>query len=292
MSTIAKTIFASPLLKVGVFRCPLAYPRFGDTGPATGHWLVFPRTSVRIIPAGGEPIIADPNSVLFYNQAQEYRRAPLSEQGDQCEWFDFAPALLATALQPYDAVAADHPERPFRFSHTPSAARLYLRQRLVVEHLLAHNPPDTLLVEETLLGVLDQVLHSAYQARGVYLQTLRPAGQRHARALSGAVQEVLNLHFQEAVSLTWLANAVFCSPYQLCRLFRQQTGYTIHQYLNQLRLRTALAAVADGADDLTALALDLGYASHSHFTQAFRQCFGLPPAQLRPMLSHLCSARP
>jgi AraC family transcriptional regulator len=284
MSTIAKTIFASELLQVGVFRCPPAYPRFCDTGPATGHWLVFPRTSVRITHAGGEPIIADPNSVLFYNRAQEYRRAPLSDRGDLCEWFDFAPAVVATALQLYDPVAADRPDRPFRFTHTPSDARVYLRQRLVVEHLLNSQPPDQLFVEEALLGVLDAMLRQAYQVRGVYPQALRLTSQQRAREVSGAVQEVLNLRFQEEISLSQLARAVFSSPYQLCRTFRQQTGYTIHQYLNQLRLRTALEAVADGADDLTALALDLGYASHSHFTQAFRQSFGLPPSHLRNFL--------
>jgi AraC-like DNA-binding protein len=284
MSTIAQLIFRSELLNVGLFRCPPAYTRFSDTGPATGHWLVFPRTSVRITHAGGEPIIADPNLVMFYNKAQEYCRAKLSDRGDICEWFDFAPSVIAAALQVYDPATADLTERPFRFTHTPSDARVYLRQRLVVEHLLNTNPPDALFVEEALLGVLDAVLRHAYQVRGVYPQALGWEGQRRARAVSGAVQEVLNLRFQHAVTLTQLAGEVYSSPYQLCRLFRQQTGYSIHQYLNQLRLRTALEAVADGADDLTALALDLGYASHSHFTQAFRQSFGLPPSHLRTFL--------
>ena len=34
-------------------------------------------------------------------------------------------------------------------------------------------------------------------------------------------------------------------------------------------------------DDLTALALDLGFSSHSHFTAAFRRAFGRPPAEFR-----------
>lgn len=284
MSTITNVIFQSELLEVGLFRCPPTYPHFGNTGPINGHLLVFPRTSVRITYAGGEPIIADPNLVMFYNRGQEYGRAKLSERGDLCDWFGFAPNVLTTALQLYDPVAADQPDRPFRFTHTPSDARIYLRQRLVVEHLRNSQPPDRLFVEEALLGVLDAMLRHAYQVRGVYPQTLRLAGQQRACELSGAVQEVLNLRFQEEITLSHLAGEVFSSPYQLCRTFRQQTGYTIHQYLNQLRLRTALEAVADGADDLTALALDLGYTSHSHFTQAFRQSFGLPPSHLRNFL--------
>ena len=37
------------------------------------------------------------------------------------------------------------------------------------------------------------------------------------------------------------------------------------------------------AHDLTALALDLGYADHSHFTNAFREEWGLPPSRFREL---------
>ena len=43
----------------------------------------------------------------------------------------------------------------------------------------------------------------------------------------------------------------------------------------------ALDAVLDGGDDLTAIALDAGFASHSHFTARFRSFFGCTPAALR-----------
>ena len=39
--------------------------------------------------------------------------------------------------------------------------------------------------------------------------------------------------------------------------------------------------LAAGAPDLTSLALDLGYADHSHFTNAFRQEWGVPPSRFR-----------
>jgi AraC-like DNA-binding protein len=48
----------------------------------------------------------------------------------------------------------------------------------------------------------------------------------------------------------------------------------------QLRLARALIEVPH-ADDLTALALDLGFSSHSHFTAAFRRAFGQSPSTAR-----------
>ena len=44
---------------------------------------------------------------------------------------------------------------------------------------------------------------------------------------------------------------------------------------------TAVDAVLDSGDDLTAIALDAGFASHSHFTARFRRFYGCTPTALR-----------
>jgi transcriptional regulator GlxA family with amidase domain len=49
----------------------------------------------------------------------------------------------------------------------------------------------------------------------------------------------------------------------------------------RLRLAQALSAVVDSDADITTIALDAGFASHSHFTLHFRTLFGVTPAALR-----------
>jgi AraC-like DNA-binding protein len=51
-------------------------------------------------------------------------------------------------------------------------------------------------------------------------------------------------------------------------------------------LIAAVQAILDGCGDLTALALDLGFSSHSHFTDAFRRRFGMAPSSLRTRTTH------
>jgi AraC family transcriptional regulator len=46
-------------------------------------------------------------------------------------------------------------------------------------------------------------------------------------------------------------------------------------------LRAALCEIADGARDLTALALELGFSSHAHFSFAFQRNFRASPSQIR-----------
>ena len=69
--------------------------------------------------------------------------------------------------------------------------------------------------------------------------------------------------------------------HHLSRIFQHHTGFTIHRYLVQLRMRQALERLAGGEQNLTMLALDLGFSSHSHFTDAFRREFGCAPSAVR-----------
>jgi AraC-like DNA-binding protein len=55
----------------------------------------------------------------------------------------------------------------------------------------------------------------------------------------------------------------------------------LHGDRNELRLRCALERLERDDCDLTRLALDLGYSSHSHFTSSFRVLFGVPPSAIR-----------
>jgi AraC family transcriptional regulator len=72
------------------------------------------------------------------------------------------------------------------------------------------------------------------------------------------------------------------SPYQLCRAFKREFGDTLTAYRNRLRILSSLEAVSAG-EDLTTIALALGFSSHSHFTAAFRRVFGTVPSQLRAL---------
>jgi len=269
-------IYETNLIRVGLFRCHPDHPLFKDSGPTDGNLLVFPRTSVYIQHDGSEPIVTGPNVVMFYNRGQIYRRYKISERGDHCEWFAFDGHLIVDALRPYDSQVEAHPEHPFRLTHGLSDPTCYLLQRRVVEHLLREARPDALFIEESLLWILERTLQRAYRKS-------RPTRQERLeqRERVRALQATLNTRFQEQLNLEQLAAEFDYSPYYLCRIFRQHTGLTIHQYLTQVRLRTALEWIADNECNLTELAFRLGFSSHSHFTLAFRKAFGAPPSQIR-----------
>jgi AraC-like DNA-binding protein len=78
-----------------------------------------------------------------------------------------------------------------------------------------------------------------------------------------------------------VAASVNASPFNFSRIFLQQTGLPVHRYLTLLRLRASLELIAAPRTDLTSIALDLGFSSHSHFTDVFRREFGETPSDFR-----------
>ena len=81
--------------------------------------------------------------------------------------------------------------------------------------------------------------------------------------------------------LAELAAIVGCSPFHLARSFRAIVGMPLHQCLMQLRLRLAFEAIAEGCQDLAALALRVGFCEHAHLTRAFGRAFGESPKAWR-----------
>jgi AraC-like DNA-binding protein len=274
----SRQIYKGAFITIGQFRRGPKHSNFGGPHQIRGTLMVFPRTSVTITHTGKDPVVADTNTVMFYNDGQVYSRDKLSDKGDLCEWFSFDPKLVADAIRSFDAQVDDHPSEPFLFSHGPSDTTSYLLQRLVVNHILGDQQSDYLFIEETVMQILNRIIENSYRQRGVYPFKAKISSESE---VVESIQKVLALHFEQNPSLEQIATQLNYSPFHLCRIFRKYTGQSIRQYLNQLRLRASLEYVTQANTDLTSLALRMGFASHSHFTEAFRKTFGTPPSLLR-----------
>jgi AraC family transcriptional regulator len=270
---VNEIVFAGDVVKIGRWRLPASHPHFVDSGPTRHYLFVFPRTSTWIQHAGGRAFVADASLVTYYNAGQEYTRRPIARAGDWCDYYAVEPEALRQVLACLDPAAADEPLRLLRFTHGPSDSQAYLAQRAVYSYVRRSAAPDPLLVEETMVGVLERVLRLAYAARPRQL-ACRSDLVEHAR-------EVIARRFTTKLTLEKLARETGASLFHLCHVFRAGTGTTIHAYRNQLRLRAALGPVLDSRADLSDVALELGYSTHSHFTAAFRAEYGVTPSALR-----------
>lgn len=88
-------------------------------------------------------------------------------------------------------------------------------------------------------------------------------------------------HFSGNITLDDVAKVCDLSRFQMSRLFSYATGNSVTGYLRGRRLTEAARALASGAPDILAVAIDAGYGSHEAFSRAFRDQFGQTPAEVR-----------
>jgi AraC-like DNA-binding protein len=270
VSFVDRVIFSSPLLKVGIFRCSRNDRRFADSGPAENHLVVFPRTSVWICHEGSRPFVADPHVATIYNRGQPYRRAHLSQDGDRSDWFGISPAIAMAMAREVGGSMREDPDRPFQAEFRPVSPRLYAAQREVFG--LVQHGADSLEIEERALAVVAAAIRPPERPASGH-----PVGRRGTSArrdLAMQARAAIARRLFESPDLSTLAAELEVSPWHLCRLFREETGTTIHGYRRDLRLRVALERLEGAAGQVSRLAHECGFSSHSHFTAAFRKQFG------------------
>jgi AraC family transcriptional regulator len=263
---------------IGAFRCPRNHPRFVDSGPIQNDIFVFPRSSVRIRHAGGPAFIADQTRATIYNRGQIYDRGAVSDEGDRSDWFAVPrevaiEAVIANGLEPTA-------RGPFPFAFAPISNRTYLEQRRLFQWARRGGDPEG--VDEAIYGLLDEVVRSAAAAREKQA-TRRSVAD--ARRLAEEIRQLISPRPDEPWSLSRLQDHFGISAFRLCRAFRRATGSSIHAYLVSLRVRASLERIEPPATDLAAVAMDLGFSSHSHFTLTFRRSFGLSPSACRSGLA-------
>lgn len=101
--------------------------------------------------------------------------------------------------------------------------------------------------------------------------------KRLARERVERVVALLRKNLVEPLSLEALGREVGCSPFHLSRTFSREMGMSIPQHLRKLRMERAAELLQSGKYNVTETALEVGYSSLSHFSQAFCQTMGCCP---------------
>lgn len=280
---VDSSVFETSEVSIGTFRCPVGYPSFRDTGPIERCLVVFPRTAVWIRHEGGRAFLADPSVTTIYSTGQRYERFPESPDGDRCDWFGVSNDLAREIVHDFDAHAANA-DHPFRFEWAASPIALYLRQRALLRRAAAGDL-DRLEGEEQVIAIVASVIGIAYRTVARLTGTTLTAA-RHRDLVEAARAELLRSVCSNG-SVSDLAGAIGTSVYHLCRVFSACTGRTLHQHRTELRLRLAVERLEHSAagNNLSAIAHDLGFCSHSHFVRVMRRYAGATPSAVRALLS-------
>jgi AraC-like DNA-binding protein len=227
--------------------------------PPSGHndrrQLAIPVSGVFEYRVGQRTSWLDPMRLLFVEANEEFHdHHPVAGLGH-------ASVIIAPAAELLDEVSAlAMPAYADRVRSCP------LRVHMLVQMLKRTDDPLTRdeIGSEILLtsmGESDPV--AAWDTRCV----------RRAKAL-------LHEADGERLTLGAIADQLGVTPIHLTQSFKRSEGVPLYRFQTRLRLSRALAELPN-RDDITDLALDLGFSSHSHFTATFRSALGVTPSEFR-----------
>ena len=246
---------------------------------ASGTHLVFPYRGVYVRHVGSDQAVAEANQVIFFNADEPYRVSHPVAGGDANLSVAIGEELLRE-LAPRPLLQ-DRATPAFK----PQRLRIDARAQALVallRHGLRSGAAEPLEAEGLALTLV---------RRSLGPRTTHAAGGTHGRRrLVDRTKLVLASDPARRWTLAEIAAEVGGSPVHLTRVFQQVEGMPLYRYQRHLRLARALDLIGQ-YDDLTALGLDLGFSSHSHFTAAFREVYGYTPSEFRATALRRSSSR-
>jgi AraC-like DNA-binding protein len=260
-------VLRSTIGRVETLRCGGVRPHSGPEGFSPEFQVCIPYRGLFIWHVAGDDVVADANQVLFVAAGETFRITEPLPAG-------YEELIVTPALDVLIDIAKVGESRLkhvswFRRRTRPADPRLqYLAARLL--HAAASG--ESLLEAEEVTVTL---LRTALMVQPVLSVPSEPT-----RRLISRAKEFVQAHLADPLRLSHISTAAGASPAYLTNVFRQVEGVPLHRYVMQLRLARALVELPH-AEDLTELALDLGFSSHSHFAAAFRKTYGTTPSEFR-----------
>ena len=231
--------------------------------------LVFPYRGTYVRHLGHDQAVAEANQILFFNAGEGYRISHPIAGGDASLSLTIHSSLLLEMAP--ESLLKQRDKDAFRSQRLGIDARTQVLVAML-RHSLRQKIAEPLEAESLALTLVQRAL-----------------GPRRSRAAGGSagrqrLVDRIKLLLAGDLTRRWtlgdIAAEVHGSPVYLTQIFQQVEGMPLYRY--QLRLRLARSLdLLERFEDLTDLALEVGFSSHSHFSAAFRQAYARSPSEFK-----------
>lgn len=153
------------------------------------------------------------------------------------------------------------------------------RRQLLLTEILPPERCISLSAEavRSLKGMLSWIKYSTQAMEDYFLS---PAASTPVQK----VKEYIADHLCENLTVTAIADQVHMNSSYLTRIFKRDTGYSIHHYIQEQKIHLAKQRLAASPQSIGEIALDLGYQSYVSFSRAFSKIVGMSPKEYKQQL--------
>lgn len=126
----------------------------------------------------------------------------------------------------------------------------------------------------------EQLLSSVTVALATYQKYKTPTEPVSSYRLKSTLNYIHD-HLEQNINLEMLAGANAMNPSYFCRVFQQEIGCSPYQYIIQKRIEKAKKLLKIGELGISEIALQCGFANHSHLDRHFHKIVGMTPKAYR-----------
>lgn len=237
--------------------------------------LLFVRHGMISIRIDNRAYSAGPGSLLVIGRLEEHSLEVRTTEYDR-NYVILDPIRLASLIGDRRLLFPLR-NRPKGFSHRFDLSDRFERVCMIFDTLCEESAAPGPYTEQLNLSLITELL--------VYLQRT-PAAQPVVRQVPTAVHAVQNYiegHFAEPLSISDLAARVFVTPCYLTHCFKDATGYSPKQYLVLHRIACAKELLAETGLPVTEVAYRAGFADVNNFIRTFKRDAGHTPLHYREL---------
>jgi two-component system response regulator YesN len=134
-------------------------------------------------------------------------------------------------------------------------------------------------------GELDQFLQAVYQVIEDLGRFIKNNRKSREKQYLYEIKNYIEQYYYREIKLKFFADRYFLSKEYLSKLFKEEFGYNIYEYLLRIRMEQARKLLADPEVKVVSVAGHLGYHDQYYFSKAFKTYYGITPTEFREKLT-------
>jgi len=110
---------------------------------------------------------------------------------------------------------------------------------------------------------------------------LFPGSEEDMKNQVDVIIQYIRDHIDQDIRRTDIAREVYLNPNYLSRLFKSETGMSLKEFIVMEKMKLAQAMLKSTKLPISIIAMKVGYANFSHFSQVYKKTWNVTPAEDR-----------
>lgn len=210
---------------------------------------------------------------VFIDCRKKYSHKPLKEHLWHLKWVHFYGPTMDSIYEKYLLQGG----RPY--FHTKELDNYSIMLQEVYNIANLEHPLKDMMICEKLAGLLTLIMTENYRN-----ETISPE-MVSVKAKLIDIKNYLDTHYAEKVSLSFLEQSFYINKYYLARIFKENFGISINNYLIQKRITEAKYQLRFTNKLIEEISHNCGMSDASYFNRLFKKVEGITPGQFRKFWS-------